>query len=117
MKVFRKLFLCYHFINQYQEGYFNIAVFKSIKLAYSTKILSTESIKPNLNKLRYDVRNSVMIKALEYRDMLKANLPLKFQRIINCSNGNPQALWQHPNTFFREVFIRLKIGHKFIQLP
>ncbi|KAJ3555584.1 hypothetical protein NP233_g12171 [Leucocoprinus birnbaumii] len=70
------------------------------------RLLTPESLNPNILNVQYAVRGELAIKAETLRDRLKAgdkNLP--FEKVISSNIGNPQqkGLDQKPITFARQV--------------
>ena len=72
-----------------------------------SKILTHESINPNIKKTKYAVRGELAIRAEKIIDELSKGNPLNysFNAVVNCNIGNPQQLKQKPITFFHQVRI------------
>ncbi|KAJ2641874.1 alanine transaminase, partial [Coemansia sp. RSA 1287] len=70
----------------------------------SSKVLTLETMNPNVRKMEYAVRGAIPIRAEELRDQLKKEPgSLPFSKITPCNIGNPQQLNQKPLTFLRQV--------------
>ncbi|KAJ2814317.1 alanine transaminase [Coemansia erecta] len=69
-----------------------------------TKVLTMESMNPNVRTMEYAVRGAIPIRAEELREQLKKEpKSLPFSKITPCNIGNPQQLNQKPLTFLRQV--------------
>eukprot|EP01102_Stenamoeba_stenopodia_P004541 TRINITY_DN1483_c0_g1_i1.p1 TRINITY_DN1483_c0_g1~~TRINITY_DN1483_c0_g1_i1.p1 ORF type:complete len:538 (+),score=125.19 TRINITY_DN1483_c0_g1_i1:111-1724(+) len=67
-------------------------------------VLSPNSINQAVVKTQYAVRGPLVLKAEEYRNILKTKPEtLPFKEIIACNIGNPQELGQVPISFLRQV--------------
>nr|CAG4716117.1 unnamed protein product [Naegleria fowleri] len=76
------------------------------------KVLTTQSINPNILKTSYAVRGKVVIRANQIEHELKTNpSAFAFQDIVYCNIGNPQQLKQKPLTFHRNVLSLLTASH------
>ncbi|KAJ2383898.1 alanine transaminase [Coemansia sp. RSA 2611] len=68
------------------------------------KVLTLESMNPNVRTMEYAVRGAIPIRAEELREQLKKQPgSLPFSKITPCNIGNPQQLNQKPLTFLRQV--------------
>lgn len=75
----------------------------------SGKVLSLDTINPNLREMEYAVRGAVPIRAGEISaEIAEAKAkglanPYNFSAVLPCNIGNPQAVGQKPITFYRQV--------------
>ena len=70
-----------------------------------TKRLTTETINPNLLKMQYAVRGTVVIAADKISEALKSGDKANhlFDKIVYTNIGNPQSVGQKPLTWPRQV--------------
>ncbi|KAJ1666534.1 alanine transaminase [Coemansia sp. RSA 1813] len=69
-----------------------------------TKVLTLESMNPNIRTMEYAVRGAIPIRADELHEQLETQPgSLPFKQITPCNIGNPQQLKQKPITFLRQV--------------
>ncbi|KAJ2724283.1 alanine transaminase [Coemansia sp. Benny D115] len=70
----------------------------------AAKVLTVESMNPNIRAMEYAVRGAIPIRADELNEQLKTQPgSLPFKQITACNIGNPQQLGQKPLTFLRQV--------------
>lgn len=75
----------------------------SVSLA-AKKVLTVDTMNPNIRTMEYAVRGAIPIRADELKDQLKTNPgSLPFEKVVPCNIGNPQQLEQKPITFLRQV--------------
>ncbi|KAJ1893565.1 alanine transaminase [Kickxella alabastrina] len=68
------------------------------------KVLTLETMNPNLRAMEYAVRGAIPIRAEALKEQLKSHPgSLLFKQITACNIGNPQQLMQKPITFLRQV--------------
>ena len=69
------------------------------------RVLSLDTINPNVRAAKYAVRGELAVKSEEYRAKLAKGeaKDLPFDTVIAANIGNPQQLDQKPITFFRQV--------------
>ncbi|KAJ2455247.1 alanine transaminase [Coemansia sp. RSA 2336] len=69
-----------------------------------SKVLTLETMNPNVRTMEYAVRGAIPIRAEELGAQLKKQPgSLPFSKITPCNIGNPQQLNQKPLTFLRQV--------------
>ncbi|KAJ2097382.1 alanine transaminase, partial [Coemansia sp. S100] len=72
--------------------------------ADGAKVLTIDSMNPNIREMEYAVRGAIPIRAEKLREQLKTHPgSLPFKQITACNIGNPQQLEQKPLTFLRQV--------------
>ncbi|KAJ2044342.1 alanine transaminase [Coemansia sp. S16] len=72
--------------------------------AGGAKVLTIDSMNPNIREMEYAVRGAIPIRAEKLREQLKTHPgSLPFKQITACNIGNPQQLEQKPLTFLRQV--------------
>ncbi|KAJ1812385.1 alanine transaminase, partial [Coemansia sp. RSA 2675] len=68
------------------------------------KVLTIESMNPNIREMEYAVRGAIPIRAEKLKEQLKTHPgSLPFKQVTACNIGNPQQLEQKPLTFLRQV--------------
>jgi len=67
------------------------------------KTLNLSSISPNLLKMEYAVRGTVVIAADAISEELSSTSPHPFDKIVYTNIGNPQSVGQQPLTWPRQV--------------
>ena len=80
--------------------------FDSARHRPSERVLTLDTINPNVLKAEYAVRGEIAIRAEELREQCTSEdgrKKLGFDKVISCNIGNPQQLDQKPITFFRQV--------------
>ncbi|KAJ8653842.1 hypothetical protein O0I10_010523 [Lichtheimia ornata] len=73
------------------------------RAASTGKVLTVESMNPQIRNAEYAVRGALPIRAEALSKELQANKNKGFDRVVFCNIGNPQQLNQKPVTFFRQV--------------
>ncbi|GBG71120.1 alanine aminotransferase [Chara braunii] len=82
-----------------------------------TPPLTLKTINPKVLACEYAVRGPIVARAQALQQRLSADpSSLPFDEIVYCNIGNPQALYQQPITFFREV-VALADHPALLQLP
>jgi|TARA_B110000285_G_C15081012_1_gene593488 alanine transaminase len=68
------------------------------------KVLTKETLSPNVKECQYAVRGAIPLRGEEIKKMIAAgSTEFEFEKTLPCNIGNPQAVGQGFLTFNREV--------------
>ena len=67
------------------------------------KVLSRTTINPCIEKMRYEVRGELPMRAQRLAEELNLGQPKNFDQVLFCNIGNPQSVGSPPITFYRQV--------------
>lgn len=71
--------------------------------AVQQKILTVETMNPNVKKVEYAVRGPIVLKAVEIENELKQGKIKPFTEVLKANIGDAHAMGQKPVTFLRQV--------------
>ncbi|VDM78932.1 unnamed protein product [Strongylus vulgaris] len=69
----------------------------------STKVLTVDSINPQVITMQYAVRGPIVIRAVEIEKELAKGAKKPFKSVIKANIGDAHAMGQKPITFIRQV--------------
>nr|CAD2178080.1 unnamed protein product [Meloidogyne enterolobii] len=69
----------------------------------SNRVLTVDTINPNVITMEYAVRGPIVIRAVELEKELENGAKLPFDRVIKANIGDAHAMGQTPITFIRQV--------------
>uniref|UniRef100_A0A915NII8 Uncharacterized protein n=1 Tax=Meloidogyne floridensis TaxID=298350 RepID=A0A915NII8_9BILA len=69
----------------------------------SNRVLTVDTINPNVITMEYAVRGPIVIRAVELEKELENGTKLPFDRVIKANIGDAHAMGQTPITFIRQV--------------
>nr|XP_023679571.1 alanine aminotransferase 2-like [Paramormyrops kingsleyae]XP_023679573.1 alanine aminotransferase 2-like [Paramormyrops kingsleyae]XP_023679574.1 alanine aminotransferase 2-like [Paramormyrops kingsleyae] len=67
------------------------------------KVLTTDTMNPNVKKVEYAVRGPIVQRAVQIENELKEGVKKPFSEVIRANIGDAHAMGQRPITFFRQV--------------
>ncbi|CAJ0593735.1 unnamed protein product [Cylicocyclus nassatus] len=70
---------------------------------YSTKVLTEDTMNPNMVTLQYAVTGPIVVRAIEIEKELAKGVSKPFKNVIRVNLGDAQAMGQKPITFVRQV--------------
>ncbi|PAA57803.1 hypothetical protein BOX15_Mlig029561g2 [Macrostomum lignano] len=72
-------------------------------MSVRTKVLSLDTMNPNVKNIEYAVRGPIVARAAEIEKELKSGQKKPFNEVIKCNIGDCHAMGQPPLTFLRQV--------------
>ncbi|KAG7488426.1 hypothetical protein MATL_G00033830 [Megalops atlanticus] len=72
-------------------------------ISHRGKVLTTDTMNPNVKKVEYAVRGPIVQRAVQIEKELKAGIKKPFSEVIKANIGDAHAMGQRPITFLRQV--------------